>query len=50
MLSQILAHEFVWNEELKCYTSSEKSAQVEVDDDVGEGGDAPVDTAVPTER
>lgn len=33
MLTQILAHEFVWNEDLHCYTSSEKSAQVVMDDE-----------------
>ena len=49
MLTQILAHEFVWNDDLKCYTSSEKSAQVMDDEDeidAANVGGAPAVSAV----
>ena len=28
-LSKIIAHEYIWNEELQCYTASDRSLQIE---------------------
>ena len=34
-LSKIIAHEYIWNEELQCYTASDRSLQIEEEADDG---------------
>ena len=37
-LSKIIAHEYIWNEDLQCYTASDRSLQIE--EEVDDGGQA----------
>ena len=45
VLSRLLAHEYVWNDELRCYTADEKAVQVEPDLEEGDtDSPAPLDS------